>query len=283
MKDHIHPLEVAECEHMCGDPRPQNSRNFCRIESQSAFWTCFVSRIFFLENNHQRTNPEKFSGVNLQLERTRHMPIRACGATSCGGNRSSGSLLPRSEWLDHAERASTSSRVASGGPIWGYGYHGLGDCLGDGQTEAEGVPSQGWYSNALLRRMPSYLNWPDLNCVTVMHHGGRIEPFHMPNDCRRFGSDFRNYTTKAFASLLTGHHCQTFADLAIIDFINSSAAENPTSTSRWETLFSVSAMSMPIKATKEKQELRACDRILGAFLDDTRHANCFEDATPSSP
>ena len=44
-------------------------------------------------------------------------------------------------WLDHAERASTRFTVASGGVLSeGYGYDGPGVCLGDGQTEAEGVP-----------------------------------------------------------------------------------------------------------------------------------------------
>ena len=32
-----------------------------------------------------------------------------------------------------------------------------GACLGDGQTEAEGVPSQGGRGDALLQRMPPYL------------------------------------------------------------------------------------------------------------------------------
>ena len=39
----------------------------------------------------------------------------------------------------------------------GYGHGGLGVCLGDGQTEAEGVPSQGGRGDALLRRMPPNL------------------------------------------------------------------------------------------------------------------------------
>ena len=33
--------------------------------------------------------------------------------------------------------------------------------MGDGQTEAEGVPSQGGRGDALLRRMPPYLTSPD--------------------------------------------------------------------------------------------------------------------------
>ena len=64
----------------------------------------------------------------------------------------------KSEGLDHAERASTRFMVASGGVLSeGYGHGGPGVCLGDGQTEAEGVPSQGGRDDALLRRMPPYL------------------------------------------------------------------------------------------------------------------------------
>ena len=44
--------------------------------------------------------------------------------------------------------------VASGGVLSErYGHGGPGVCLGDGQTEAEGVPSQGGRGDALLRRM----------------------------------------------------------------------------------------------------------------------------------
>ena len=47
---------------------------------------------------------------------------------------------------------------ASGGVLSdGYGHGGPGVCLGDGQTEDEGVPSQGGRGDALLRRMPPYL------------------------------------------------------------------------------------------------------------------------------
>ena len=44
--------------------------------------------------------------------------------------------------------------------VWAYGkdlHGGPGACLGDGQTEAEGVPSRGGRGDALLRRMPPYL------------------------------------------------------------------------------------------------------------------------------
>ena len=52
------------------------------------------------------------------------------------------SFLSRSEGLVHAEGAPTRFMVASGGVLSeGCGHGGPGVCLGDGQTEAEGVPS----------------------------------------------------------------------------------------------------------------------------------------------
>ena len=67
-------------------------------------------------------------------------------------------FLPRSKGLDHAESTSTRFIVASGGVLSvGYGHGGPGVCLGDGKTEAEGVPSQRGRGGALLRRMPPYL------------------------------------------------------------------------------------------------------------------------------
>ena len=65
----------------------------------------------------------------------------------------------RLEWLDNAEGGSTGYISASGGVL---GHDGPGVCLGDGQTEAERVPSQGGRGDALLRRMPPYLTWSDL-------------------------------------------------------------------------------------------------------------------------
>ena len=63
-----------------------------------------------------------------------------------------------SEGLVQAEGAPTRFMVASGGVLSkGCGPGGPGVCLGDGQTEAEGVPSQGGRGDALLRRMPPYL------------------------------------------------------------------------------------------------------------------------------
>ena len=50
------------------------------------------------------------------------------------------SFLSRSEGLDHAEGASIGFMCASGGGLSeGYRHGGPGVCLGDGQTEAEGV------------------------------------------------------------------------------------------------------------------------------------------------
>ena len=47
---------------------------------------------------------------------------------------------------------------ASGGLLSeGCGHGGPGVCMDDGQTEAEGVPSQGGRRDALLRRTPPYL------------------------------------------------------------------------------------------------------------------------------
>ena len=60
--------------------------------------------------------------------------------------------MSRSEGLVHAEGAPTRFMVASdGGLSGGYGHGGPGVCLGDGQTEAEVVPSQGGRGDALLR------------------------------------------------------------------------------------------------------------------------------------
>ena len=59
-------------------------------------------------------------------------------------------FLSRSEGLDHAEAVSTGFMVASGGGLSeGYVHGGPGVCLGDGQTEAEGVPSQGGRANGV--------------------------------------------------------------------------------------------------------------------------------------
>ena len=59
---------------------------------------------------------------------------------------------------NHAEGASTGFMVASGGILsGGYGHGGPGVCLGDDQTDAEGVPSQGGRGDALLGRIHPHL------------------------------------------------------------------------------------------------------------------------------
>ena len=73
-------------------------------------------------------------------------------------SRPSDSFLSRSEGLGHAEGAPTHFMVASDGVLSeGYEHGKPGVCLGDGQTEAEGVPVQGVRGDALLQRMPPYL------------------------------------------------------------------------------------------------------------------------------
>ena len=57
--------------------------------------------------------------------------------------------------LDHAEGASSGLMVASSEVLSeGYEHGGPGVCVGDGQTEADGVPSRGGRGDALLRSMP---------------------------------------------------------------------------------------------------------------------------------
>ena len=59
---------------------------------------------------------------------------------------------------DNAEGAFSGFIVASGGVLSErYGYDGPGVCLGDGQMEADGVPSHGGRGDALLRRRPPHL------------------------------------------------------------------------------------------------------------------------------
>ena len=86
----------------------------------------------------------------------------------CEGSRTSDSFLSRSEVLVHAEGASTRFTVASGGVLsegcGPGGPGGPGVCLGDGQTEAEGLLSQGGRGDALFQRMP-----PDLTILLAVH------------------------------------------------------------------------------------------------------------------
>ena len=64
---------------------------------------------------------------------------------------------PEQAWKK-ISRAARVLRDASGGVLYeGYGHIGSGICLDDGQTEAEGVPSQGGRGDALLRCTPPHL------------------------------------------------------------------------------------------------------------------------------
>ena len=68
-----------------------------------------------------------------------------------------GFFLSRSDGLDHAKGASTRFIVASGRVLSErYGHGGPGVCLGDSQTEAEGVLLQGGCSGVYPH------TWPDL-------------------------------------------------------------------------------------------------------------------------
>ena len=59
--------------------------------------------------------------------------------------------------LDHAEKPAAFFVATSGGVLSeGYGRGAPGVCLGDGQTEAGGLPPQGGRGDALPRRMPPY-------------------------------------------------------------------------------------------------------------------------------
>ena len=60
--------------------------------------------------------------------------------------------------LDHTDWGVHRLHGCAGGiPSEGYGHGGPGVCLGDGQTEADEVPSQRGRGDALLRRMPLYV------------------------------------------------------------------------------------------------------------------------------
>ena len=92
--------------------------------------------------------------IEAQLELTNYTGDLYCLGL-CSKELHGGFSHFRTEELDYAEGASTGFMVASGGVISeGYGHGGPGVCLGDGQTEAEGVPSLGRRGDALLRRMP---------------------------------------------------------------------------------------------------------------------------------
>ena len=79
-------------------------------------------------------------------------------------SRPSHSFLSRSEWLDHAEGASTRFMVASGGDLSeGYGHDEPGVCLGDGPTETY-LKDMGMATQSETRRhaAPAYASTPDL-------------------------------------------------------------------------------------------------------------------------
>ena len=89
-------------------------------------------------------------GMGIKATRLCHVLLHFCTPP-----RPSDSFLSRYEGLDHAEGAPTRFMVASGGVLpEEYGHGGPGVSLGDGQTEAEIVLSQGGRGVAPLRRMP---------------------------------------------------------------------------------------------------------------------------------
>ena len=84
------------------------------------------------------------------------------GAKTCRGSRPSVSVSLGSEvqCFLSAEEPPAFFEVTSGGVLSDeYGPGGSGVCLGDGQREAERVPTQDGRGDALLRRMPPYLTW----------------------------------------------------------------------------------------------------------------------------
>ena len=64
-----------------------------------------------------------------------------------------GFFLLEIQGLNHAEGRPWLRLVES----YLNGHGGLDVCLGDGKTEAGGIPSQGGRGDAVLRRMPPYL------------------------------------------------------------------------------------------------------------------------------
>ena len=75
---------------------------------------------------------------------------------------STGSFVVEIRGLVHAVGASARFMFASGILSEGYGHGGPGVVLGDGQMEAEGVPSQRGRGDAMLRCMLPYPTWPDM-------------------------------------------------------------------------------------------------------------------------
>ena len=133
------------------------------MKSQSCCWFYFVSQdlisiqyysyqltIFLLATGFQESNDVShtvaINGVPFNSVRSRILQLFIKR-----NKRMSKVHSPRCEWVDHAEGASTGDMGASGGVLpEGYGHDGPGVCVGDGQTEDEGVPSQGGRGDALL-------------------------------------------------------------------------------------------------------------------------------------
>ena len=83
-----------------------------------------------------------------------NMLLRTCDAAAYGGPRPPDCVFSGSEGLDHAEGPPKCFVISTGGCLSeGNGHDEPGVCLGDGKTEAEGVPSQGGGGDALLRRV----------------------------------------------------------------------------------------------------------------------------------
>ena len=92
-------------------------------------------------------------------------PLLPCGATTFGGprllyclagKRGAGPCRGAAHMLRACLRSKSIWRIWE---AWR-----AGDCLGDGQTETEVLPSQGGRGDALLRRMFPYLTWLHTHC-----------------------------------------------------------------------------------------------------------------------
>ena len=117
---------------------------------------CYL-RVLQVDNESRRNQLMRdMAQLRLQVSTLTTCHMRDVNVVS--RSQSQDSFSSRSEWLDHAEVASTGFVFASVVVLSeGYRHDGPGVCLGDGQTEDEGVPSQGGRGDALLRRMPPYM------------------------------------------------------------------------------------------------------------------------------
>ena len=93
-----------------------------------------------------RAEPSNYASTGMWRDSLRRIPPIGFFLVDIRG------VGPRREG-DHMLRGYVRCGVLSEG----YGHDGPGVCLGDGQTEDEGVPSQGGRGDALLRRMAPYL------------------------------------------------------------------------------------------------------------------------------